>query len=178
MNTYHVIGLMSGTSLDGVDLAYCSFTLDKGNWIYKILNTITIEYTPDWILRLTSLPHASALDFVAADHAYGTYLGTLVQRFVQENNLTPDFISSHGHTIFHQPAQHISWQLGHGAYIAAAAGLPVVSDFRTLDIALGGQGAPLVPIGDQLLFKDFDLCLNLGGIANISFQHQNRRIAY
>ena len=178
MNTYHVIGLMSGTSLDGVDLAYCSFTLDKGNWIYKILNTITVEYTPDWILRLTSLPHASALDFVAADHAYGTYLGTLVQRFVQENNLTPEFISSHGHTIFHQPAQHISWQLGHGAYIAAAAGLPVVSDFRTLDIALGGQGAPLVPIGDQLLFKDFDFCLNLGGIANISFQHQNRRIAY
>lgn len=178
MNTYHVIGLMSGTSLDGVDLAYCSFTVDKGNWIYKILNTITIEYSEDWILRLTSLPQASALDFVTADHAYGHYLGTQIQRFVQENNLTPQFVASHGHTIFHQPSQHISWQLGHGAYIAAAAGLPVVSDFRTLDIALHGQGAPLVPIGDQLLFKDFDFCLNLGGIANISFDQNGKRIAY
>ena len=178
MNTYHIIGLMSGTSLDGVDLAYCSFTLDKGNWIYKILNTTTIEYSEDWLTRLTTLSQASAPEFVAADHAYGKHLGDLISNFVKVNHLTPDFVSSHGHTIFHQPAQHISWQLGHGAYIAAAAGLPVVSDFRTLDIALGGQGAPLVPIGDQLLFKDFDFCLNLGGIANISFEHQNRRIAY
>ncbi|KAA9331821.1 anhydro-N-acetylmuramic acid kinase [Adhaeribacter soli] len=178
MNTFHVIGLMSGTSLDGVDLAYCSFTLDKGNWIYKILNTTTVEYNSDWIIQLSALNQASAPNFVAADHAYGSYLGQLVRNFVQKDNLRPDFVSSHGHTIFHQPGQHISWQLGHGAYIAAAANLPVVCDFRTLDIALGGQGAPLVPIGDKLLFHDYDFCLNLGGIANISFEQQSRRIAY
>lgn len=178
MNTYHIIGLMSGTSLDGVDLAYCSFTLDKGNWIYKILNTITIEYSQEWFHRLTTLPQASALEFVALDHAYGKHLGELVAGFVKQHNLKPDFVSSHGHTIFHQPAQQISWQLGHGAYIAAHANLPVVSDFRTLDIALGGQGAPLVPIGDKLLFNDYDFCLNLGGIANISFDRAEKRIAY
>ena len=178
MNTYHVIGLRSGTSLDGVDLAYCSFTLDKGNWIYKILNTTTIEYNSDWIFRLMSLSQATALDLVATDQAYGKYLGALVREFVISHNLKPDFVASHGHTIFHQPEKSISWQLGHGAYLAAAAGLPVICDFRTLDIALGGQGAPLVPIGDLLLFKGFAFCLNLGGIANISFQHQQKRIAY
>ncbi len=178
MNSYHIIGLMSGTSLDGVDLAYCSFTLDKGNWIYKILNTITVEYSEDWIIRLSAFQAASAAEFVASDHAYGNYLGQLVAGFVQKHQLKPDFVSSHGHTIFHQPEKHISWQLGNGAYLAAAANLPVVCDFRTLDIALGGQGAPLVPIGNQLLFPDFDFCLNLGGIANISFAHQNQRIAY
>ncbi|MFC5272124.1 anhydro-N-acetylmuramic acid kinase [Adhaeribacter terreus] len=178
MNTFHVIGLMSGTSLDGVDLAYCRFTLDKGNWIYKILNTATIEYPEDWIIRLTTLPQASALDFVATDQGYGKYLGELVAAFIKENNLKPDFVASHGHTIFHQPAQHISWQLGHGAYLAASAYLPVISDFRTLDIALNGQGAPLVPIGDKLLFSGFDFCLNLGGISNISFDFSEKRIAY
>src|SRR5690606_29741409 len=94
------------------------------------------------------------------------------------NSLKPNFVSSHGHTIFHQPAQHISWQLGHGAYIAAAANLPVVCDFRTLDIALNGQGAPLVPIGDKMLFPEYDFCLNLGGISNISFDQNGKRIAY
>jgi anhydro-N-acetylmuramic acid kinase len=178
MIEHHVIGLMSGTSLDGVDLAYCSFTLDKGNWIYKIFNTTTIEYSKDWIIRLSALPQATAAEFVAADHAYGRYLGELVRNFVQENQLNPAFISSHGHTIFHEPSRHISWQLGHGAYLASAAGLPVVCDFRTLDIALGGQGAPLVPIGDKLLFPGYEFCLNLGGIANISFEHQGSRIAY
>jgi anhydro-N-acetylmuramic acid kinase len=178
MNTYHVIGLMSGTSLDGVDLAYCSFTLDKGNWIYKILNTTTVEYNTDWIFRLSTLAQAPAQEFVATDQAYGKYLGELIRDFVATHQLQANFIASHGHTIFHQPEKNISWQLGHGAYLTAAAGLPVVCDFRTLDIALGGQGAPLVPIGDQLLFPDHDFCLNLGGIANISFQSQEKRIAY
>jgi anhydro-N-acetylmuramic acid kinase len=124
---------------------------------------------------------ASAVELTATDHAYGRYLGELVTKFVADNQLNIQdiqFISSHGHTIFHQPGQHISRQVGHGAYLAAAAGRPVVCDFRTLDIALGGQGAPLVPIGDQLLFPEYDFCLNLGGIANVSFQGPQGRVSY
>lgn len=178
MKAYHVIGLMSGTSLDGVDLAYCTFTYKQGNWIYKLFNTATISYPEAWLYRLNTLKNASAIDYIAADQAYGAYLGELVNKFIAENNLTPDFISSHGHTIFHQPARNISHQLGNGAYLAAKAGVPVVCDFRTLDIALGGQGAPLVPIGDKLLFADYDFCLNLGGIANISSDQHGKRLAY
>lgn len=169
---------MSGTSLDGVDLAYCVFTYENENWIYKILNTNTFPYTPAWKARLGALMSASGPDLVAADHLYGRYLGELVREFIRSEDLHPDFVASHGHTIFHEPARHLSLQIGHGAYLAAASGLPVVCDFRTLDIALGGQGAPLVPIGDRLLFKDFDFCLNLGGIANISFETPQGRIAY
>ncbi|QMU27723.1 anhydro-N-acetylmuramic acid kinase [Adhaeribacter radiodurans] len=178
MNTYHVIGLMSGTSLDGVDLAYCIFTKKNQNWIYKIYYTTTLPYTFFWKQRLNTLMDVSAEKFILADHQYGTYLGEAVREFVSKNGISPDFIASHGHTIFHQPSQHISYQLGHGAYLAAAAGLPVVCDFRTLDIALGGQGAPLVPIGDRLLFNQYDCCLNLGGIANISVASPNGRIAF
>lgn len=178
MNEYHVIGLMSGTSLDGVDLAYCRFTYKDHNWIYKILYTETLPYSDIWIKRLSTLNSSAAAEFIHTDHAYGHFLGELVRGFCIKNNLQPDFIASHGHTIFHQPGRHLTHQLGHGAYLAAAAGYPVVCDFRTLDIALGGQGAPLVPLGDRLLFSAYDVCLNLGGIANISFEHNGRRLAY
>lgn len=178
MNSFFAIGLMSGTSLDGVDLAYCRFTYKNDRWIYKILYTTTLIYEKGWIERLNNLIDAPAAHFVQENHAYGHYLGTLIKNFVSTNNLKPDFVSSHGHTIFHQPREHISFQLGHGAYLAAAAGLPVVCDFRTLDIALGGQGAPLVPIGDRLLFPEYEYCLNLGGIANVSFEERGRRMAF
>lgn len=177
-NSYHVIGLMSGTSLDGVDLAYCVFTYENKNWIYKILNTATFPYNVAWEQKLAGSMQASGFELVQLDHTYGRYLGELVRTFMSEHHLQPDFIASHGHTVFHQPDQHITLQIGNGAYLAAAAGKPVVCDFRTLDIALGGQGAPLVPIGDQLLFPEFDFCLNLGGIANISFEANNNRVAY
>jgi anhydro-N-acetylmuramic acid kinase len=121
----------------------------------------------------------SAAEIIATDRAYGHYLGELVKNFIAEKNLSVDFISSHGHTVFHQPQLHITFQVGSGAYLAAAAGLPTVCDFRTLDIALGGQGAPLVPIGDRLLFADFDFCLNLGGISNISQEGEaGQRVAF
>ncbi|MCC9136624.1 anhydro-N-acetylmuramic acid kinase [Pontibacter silvestris] len=178
METYHAIGLMSGTSLDGVDIAYCRLTYAKENWIYDILNYTTATYSNHWIDSLKEVETGSARALVALDHAYGEYLGKLVKEFVGHHQLKPDFVASHGHTIFHQPEQHTSLQLGHGAYIAAHAGLPVVCDFRTLDIALGGQGAPLVPIGDQLLFSNYDFCLNLGGIANVSFQQNEQCLAF
>ncbi|MEJ8757643.1 anhydro-N-acetylmuramic acid kinase [Pontibacter sp. H259] len=178
MDTYHVIGLMSGTSLDGLDIAYCRLTYKNKNWIYNILNAETLTYSPYWIDSLRGAETLDGEHLIALDHAFGKYLGEQTQQFILRHNLTPDFVASHGHTIFHQPAKHISLQIGNGAYLAAHAKRPVVCDFRTLDIALGGQGAPLVPIGDELLFSDYDYCLNLGGIANISFNHNGQRIAY
>lgn len=169
---------MSGTSLDGVDLAYCVFTYENKNWIYKILNTTTFPYTVAWEQRLRDLMQVSGAELISLDHAYGQYLGELINTFIRAHNLDVDFISSHGHTVYHQPGEHLTLQIGNGAYLAAATGLPVVCDFRTLDVALGGQGAPLVPIGDQLLFSDYEFCLNLGGIANISFAGTSGQVAY
>ncbi len=159
-------------------MAYCRFTYNDHNWIYKILNTETVPYSNIWEQRLAGLTEVSAAEIIATDRAYGHYLGELVKAFIEQNNLQVDFIASHGHTVFHQPQLHITFQVGSGAYLAAAAARPVVCDFRTLDIALGGQGAPLVPIGDRLLFSEYDFCLNLGGISNISQEGQDRRVAF
>ncbi len=176
--TYYVLGLMSGTSLDGVDLALCEFTYKEDNWIYNILNADTFKYSNKWIESLQDAENATGRQLVELDHAYGTYLGELVLNFTKQQLVQPDFVASHGHTIFHQPAQHISLQLGNGAYLAANARLPVICDFRTLDIALGGQGAPLVPIGDELLFAGYDFCINLGGISNVSYTLNGQRYAF
>jgi anhydro-N-acetylmuramic acid kinase len=168
---------MSGTSLDGVDLAYCEFYWDI-KWHFNIKFAETIPYTDNWIDKLSSLMDSDAEGITAAHVRYGLYLGEIVNEFVSRNKLDPDFIASHGHTVFHQPQKGYTLQIGDGNTIAAITGLPVVFDFRSLDIALGGQGAPLVPIGDKLLFDNFDFCLNLGGISNISYELQNRRIAF
>ncbi|MCX6279742.1 MAG: anhydro-N-acetylmuramic acid kinase [Bacteroidetes bacterium] len=175
---YNVIGLMSGTSLDGLDLAFCEFENVNKQWKYYILNAETIPYSSEWRRRLSTLESASAFEFVAADVEYGHLLGKLTIDFIKKFHLHPDFIASHGHTIFHQPEKKITSQIGRGSAIAAETGLPVICDFRSLDVALGGQGAPLVPIGDQLLFGHIEYCLNLGGFANISFQRGDRRIAF
>jgi anhydro-N-acetylmuramic acid kinase len=176
---YNVIGLMSGTSLDGVDVAFCRFKIDDNNsWSYEIEQAETITYPPHWKTKLISLETSSALEFQKAHVDYGYYLGELISDFIVRYNLKADFISSHGHTIFHQPDKRITVQIGSGSALAARCMLPTVCDFRTLDVALGGQGAPLVPIGDQLLFADYNFCLNLGGFANISYQHKGERIAF
>ena len=164
-----IIGLMSGTSLDGVDLACCRFSGDdKLEW--SLLAAETIPYDEGWRKRLSELENTSAYEYVLANVELGHYLGRLVREFVVKHNLKVDFVASHGHTIFHQPQLGLTTQIGDGDSIAAECGLPVVFNFRTLDVALGGQGAPLVPIGDQMLFADYDACLNLGGIANISYR--------
>ena len=174
---YKVIGIMSGTSLDGVDLAYCEFTRTE-RWEFKLLHAKTISYDKKWKKALGEIQNGSASDLAELNCSYGNYLGELVKDFCLEKNLLPDFISSHGHTVFHQPDHGMTYQIGSGANLAARVGLPVVCDFRTQDVALGGQGAPLVPVGDRLLFSEFDFCLNLGGIANISYDENNKRIAY
>ncbi|MBN8695032.1 MAG: anhydro-N-acetylmuramic acid kinase [Bacteroidetes bacterium] len=175
---YDVIGLMSGTSLDGLDIAFCQFSVDNKQWKYEIVCAETIEYSDVWKQKLLSLETADALTFQLIHAEYGQFIGRLVADFIIKNSIKPDFVASHGHTIFHQPDKKLTVQVGSGAAIAANCKLPVVCDFRTLDVALGGQGAPLVPIGDQQLFGEYDFCLNLGGFANISYDHFGKRIAF
>ncbi|MBI9034512.1 MAG: anhydro-N-acetylmuramic acid kinase [Bacteroidales bacterium] len=175
---YTAIGVMSGTSLDGVDLACCDFFFDDNKWSFEISHSITQDYDEKWKRRLSDLPQENAKVYALTHVEYGHYLGKLIAGFIKENNLNPDIIASHGHTIFHQPESGFTAQIGDGAAIAAETGIKTVCDFRSLDLALGGQGAPLVPIGDEFLFSDFDYCLNLGGIANISFKEKNQRIAF
>jgi len=168
---------MSGTSLDGLDIAFCSFIEEKGNWDFKIRQAETIQYTNEWIKKLTEAPSLSAIELKQLDLSYGKYLAERTSAFIEKHRLNPDFIASHGHTIFHQPEKGYTLQIGNGNQMAETLNLPVIYDFRSLDISLGGQGAPLVPIGDQLLFKDFEICLNLGGFANISFDLNGGRMA-
>ncbi len=169
---------MSGTSMDGLDLAYSVFSKKGEKWKYQILNAETISYSSEWENRLKNLPKSSAQEFVKTNADYGHLIGNEVNKFIKKHNLEVDFISSHGHTIFHQPALGFTSQIGDGASIAAETNLDVVCDFRSLDVALNGQGAPLVPIGDKLLFSGFDYRLNLGGFANISFEENEKTLAF
>ena len=166
---YRVIGMMSGTSMDGVDLAYCEFEEQKGKWSFEIKYAETIPYPEVWKTRLSKLDEQPIFLYPKTDAFYGKYIGQLINDFIEKNNLKVDLISSHGHTIFHQPQNGFTAQIGSGAAIYAETNIPVVCDFRSVDVALGGQGAPLVPLGDTMLFKEYDACLNLGGFANISF---------
>jgi len=167
---YRAIGLMSGSSLDGLDLAFAEFTEQGGQWSYELKETACYEYAAEWTEKLRLATTLSALDYQLLHTDYGHYLGEQVNRFIEEKHLhfQAALVASHGHTSFHLPARKMTAQLGDGAAIAAATGLPVVSDLRAMDIALGGQGAPIVPIGEKLLFPGYDFFLNIGGIANIS----------
>ena len=168
---------MSGSSLDGVDIAYCEFSYDT-KWHFKIIKAQTITYPEEWIIALTEMPNQPGAKLIEYDISYGKYLGELVVKFIKRNNLVPDLISSHGHTVFHSPEKDFTFQLGNGQAIASFTGIKTISDFRIGDIQLGGQGAPLVPIGDKLLFPEYDFCINIGGIANISFDKNGKRIAF
>jgi anhydro-N-acetylmuramic acid kinase len=178
MEKYNAIGLMSGTSLDGLDIAACEFIHSDSKWSFKILASHTYTYSPEWAAKLAGLASADALTFSYVNVEYGHLLGRLTRTFIENTGFQPDLIASHGHTIFHQPATGLTVQIGSGSAIAAETGIPVVCDFRSADVALGGQGAPLVPIGDRLLFSEFDACLNLGGFANISMEFKGDRIAF
>jgi anhydro-N-acetylmuramic acid kinase len=178
--TYRAIGLMSGSSLDGLDIAFVEFVHNAGTWSYEIIAADCYEYSEEWKGRLQNATSLNALDYQLLHADYGHYIGKEVNRFIEEKSLhfKVGLIASHGHTTFHVPQKKMTAQLGDGAAIAAKTGLPVVSDLRALDVAFGGQGAPIVPIGEKLLLKEYDLYLNLGGIANISFNHADRYVAY
>lgn len=169
---------MSGTSMDGVDIACCTFT-QKNGWEFTVENAITFGYPSSWLKKLNSVHQLSADGLMKFDAGYGEYLGSLCNDFISKNRIkNVDFIASHGHTVFHQPENGFTLQIGNGNAIHAVTGLPVVFDFRSLDVSRGGQGAPLVPAGDKILFTEYDVCLNLGGIANLSLDEKKQRIAF
>ena len=172
------LGLMSGTSLDGLDMALCSFRQVKNRWVYEIISTKTVCYPNSLSRQLAEAHKYSGLMLTKLDRAYGRWLGNKVIQFNKEQDILPSYIASHGHTVFHQPENRITLQIGSGAEILSITGITTITDFRSVDMALGGQGAPLVPVGDYLLFSDYDFCLNLGGIANISCGNNNNRLAW
>ena len=220
-NSFLAVGLMSGTSVDGLDLALCRFekvtrpgneriksepadnpgSSEQGSsrWNFEILGTKTLPWSgTEWPRRFTEAESCSGQELMELHRDFGRFTGEAVNNFLAENVTgtetgtgtgtearsgagtpeRPDLIASHGHTIFHQPGKGLTLQIGDGAEIAAVTGITTVSDFRRLDVSLGGQGAPLVPIGDELLFGSYDYCLNLGGFANISFRESRTRKAF
>lgn len=177
---YKVIGLMSGSSLDGLDIAHVQLEEVRGDWGYQLLHATCIHYSKEWIEKLVHARNVSVGELLKLHTEYGRYIGEKVNQFIDLHGLQHQvhYIASHGHTIFHEPGNHTTFQLGDGASIAAVTGLPVISDLRNMDVALGGQGAPIVPIGDKLLFSEYDYLLNIGGIANITVHHASSILAF
>jgi anhydro-N-acetylmuramic acid kinase len=173
-----ILGLMSGTSLDGLDLALCDFEKNEEGFCYKIIKTQTFSYPKELTQKLRHLFDGNALFLCQVEVEFSNFMAQCVNQFLENAEKKPHYIASHGHTVFHQPEKGLTKQIGSGAILAAKTGITTICDFRTTDVALGGQGAPLVPIGDALLFHQYDGCLNLGGIANISKQINNVRIAF
>lgn len=167
---YRAIGVMSGSSLDGLDIAFVEFQEQGGKWTYEINEADCYPYTTEWTEKLKNAINLPAREYQLLHTAYGQYIGQEVNRFIESHQLhyKVAVVASHGHTTFHMPASQMTAQLGDGAAIAAKTQLPVVSDLRALDVAFGGQGAPIVPIGEKMLMNDFTYFLNIGGIANIS----------
>jgi len=177
-DSYHIIGVMSGTSLDGIDLCYANYNFNN-NWSYKILHATTYNYTDKWKDRLLNSIGLNKSGLRSLDIDYTNLLTSILRDFILQFNIrNVDAISTHGHTILHQPQKKITYQIGNLPFLSKDLNMNVVCDFRTQDVELGGQGAPLVPIGDQLLFPEYKYCLNLGGFANISYKTDNEIIAF
>jgi anhydro-N-acetylmuramic acid kinase len=174
---YTVIGLMSGTSGDGLDLALCEFEKNE-SWKFQIVEAETVAFPPLLESELMNSHTLSALELSLLDVQFGKWMGEMVKAFCKKYNCQPDAICSHGHTVYHQPNKGLSLQIGNGWALHQSTGMKVINDFRMLDVQQGGQGAPLVPIGDKLLFPDMNFCINLGGIANISMEWNGSRIAF
>lgn len=172
------IGVMSGTSLDGLDLCFAEFRFD-GKWQFEIIQADCVNYDSCWREKLSSAHQLSEEELERIDQEFGQFIGESINAFRSDFGLTkPQLICSHGHTVFHQPERGITVQIGNGQTIANTTEVTCVNDFRSLDVSLCGQGAPLVPIGDELLFSEFDACLNLGGFSNISFREEQERRAF
>ena len=177
-NNFTVLGVMSGTSLDGIDLCYSRFTYDD-SWEFDIIKSTTIPYSNIWREKLSSAITDSQDSPGNLNKDYTSYLGEVIRKFIEDNQINDiDAVCSHGHTIFHEPDKDYTLQIGNLPELAIIVGEKVVCDFRVQDVKFGGQGAPLVPVGDKLLFHDYDFCINLGGFANVSFDQDSKRIAF
>ena len=177
IKNYRVLGIMSGTSLDGLDMALCNFKYLNQKWNFELISTHFIEYSNDWKEKLANLFYNNN-NINKIEIQYSEFISESVNNFIKKYNLEVDYISSHGHTIFHNPEKGITKQIGRGDIIFKKTNIPVVYNFREQDVKLGGQGAPLVPYGDVLLFSNYESCLNLGGFSNISFKKKNKVIAF
>ena len=177
MKKYKVIGIMSGTSCDGLDIAYCEF-YKQNNWSYKIIKCQTIKYNQNFIDKISKKFSKINKNLTELDCFFGKFIGLEINKFIKKHKLKIDLICSHGHTVIHNPEKKISFQIGCGKTIRNITKITTITDFRIKDIEMGGQGAPLVPIGDNLLFKKYKYCLNLGGFANISEKKKNKIIGY
>ncbi|MDI5950859.1 anhydro-N-acetylmuramic acid kinase [Flavobacterium yafengii] len=176
---YTIIGVMSGTSLDGVDLAHIVFTVKNNKWSFQILESETVSYSIDWLNKLKIAVDFSEVALEKLNQDYTQLLAVFVSDFIEKYEIKNlDAVCSHGHTILHQPQNGFTLQIGNLPEIAALTNQTVVCDFRVQDVQLGGQGAPLVPIGDQILFSEYEYCMNLGGFSNVSFEQNNKRIAF
>lgn len=177
----HALGLMSGTSLDGLDIGYFSFVQDPDlHWHYEILQCATLPYSDFWEQSLRGASLLNAEELLELNTLYGRYLAQHVKEFVQKHSISKiDVVASHGHTVLHNPKKGYTLQIGDGRAIKLEfPNCQVVYDFRMQDVLLGGNGAPLVPIGDAHLFSNYQACLNLGGFSNISFQWNDVRAAF
>lgn len=178
-NHYNIIGVMSGTSLDGIDLAHLKFEIVGEKWQFEILEAETISYTQTWLNQLKTAVGYDKEQLVALNREYTILLGKTIADFIEKHQIKNlDAVCSHGHTILHQPHNGFTLQIGNLPEIATYCAQKVVCDFRVQDVQLGGQGAPLVPIGDRILFADYQYCLNLGGFSNVSFEADGQRIAF
>ncbi|MGM0392491.1 MAG: anhydro-N-acetylmuramic acid kinase [Bacteroidota bacterium] len=177
-NEFKVLGVMSGTSLDGIDLAYVHFNKQQ-DWEFQVITAETLPYTSEWKKKLTQAINFNIEDLKMLDENYTSYLAGVISEFIKKHEITDlDAVCSHGHTVKHEPENGITLQIGNLPELAVLTGQTVICDFRVQDVALGGQGAPLVPVGDELLFPQYKYCLNLGGFANISTSEGGKRIAY
>jgi len=175
---YNVIGVMSGTSLDGVDLAYIKFNYTD-HWSFEIFQSETVSYSEEWLNKLKNAIHFTTSELEELNIGYTKLLASIISDFITKHNLIEiDAVCSHGHTILHQPQNGFTLQIGNLPLIRDLVNQTIVCDFRVQDVKLGGQGAPLVPVGDELLFSEYDYCLNLGGFSNVSFNENGIRIAF
>ncbi|MFC2126703.1 anhydro-N-acetylmuramic acid kinase, partial [Bacteroidota bacterium] len=175
---WYAVGIMSGTSCDGLDLVLCTFKVTNNKWEFEILDGTTTDYPDELRAKLVNVTKLSSEELAELDVSFGTFIGRNIRQFLSDSEFVPDLIACHGHTVFHQPDKNFTMQIGNGEAIMNEIQLPVINDFRSLDVFLGGQGAPLVPLGDMELFGEYDFCLNLGGISNVSFDKNGVRVAY
>lgn len=179
MTSFSTLGLMSGTSMDGLDIAFTSFKLIDGKWSFYIEHCKTYSYNAVWVEKLSTANKISGNDLMLLDKELGHLFSKHVLSFINEFDIpknSVDFIASHGHTVFHQPQNGFTTQIGCGEALSYEAGIAVINDFRTKNVLAGGQGAPLVPIGDKLLFEEYEACINIGGFSNISVNKENQEI--